>query len=513
MPLLILASLVIACLPLAWPESPAHGVRGSVALTGSVVVGLLATARAFSLLTVYRIARHPDDREAIARAHTLRRILFAFLNLGGFWFALLQCGWGWAARELLTVPRTQWIDGAAVKSFLPVPGAELLVLLPYVLVMVGAWVAFFDAERALHRAAPVRAGRREFWSRWGYVSFLLRQQTLLVFLPVGLVIVQLSLLRWYPDLVTSPWAKLGGFFGLFVLILLVPSILPLLLGLKPMEPGPLRSRLEESAKRLGVRYRQLYVWDTRGNLATAMVTGLVPQLRQIVFTDLLLATLTEDEIESVFGHEVGHVRHGHLLYYAAFLLLSFLTLGAIYQLVERSAGIEWLHRDLALVLSVVATFTYLFLVFGFVSRRCERQADVFGCKAVSCADPGCVGHIPDTQLAARGRALCPTGIGTFVKALEQVEAINGASRGSGEGRRGPFNRAAGLLRFVGVWLSTWQHGTIAKRVEFLKTLDAARERRFQRQVTWMRWGLLLLLVVGVAGVVARSGWQTLLDGM
>jgi hypothetical protein len=281
-----------------------------------------------------------------------------------------------------------------------------------------------------------------------------------------------------------------------------------------MEPGPLRTRLETAARRLGVRYRQLYVWDTHGNLATAMVTGLIPQLRQIVFTDLLLATLTEDEIEAVFGHEVGHVRHGHLLYYAAFLLLSFLTLGAIYQLVERSAGIDWLHRDMALVLSVLSTFTYLFLVFGFVSRRCERQADVFGCKAVSCADPGCAAHGPDTPLVARGRALCRTGTATFVRALERVDAINGSARGPGDGgRRGPFGKAVGLLRFVGIWLGTWQHGTIARRVEFLKTLDAAREARFQRQVTWMRWGLLLLLVIGVAGVAARSGWQALLDGM
>jgi hypothetical protein len=29
----------------------------------------------------------------------------------------------------------------------------------------------------------------------------------------------------------------------------------------------------------------------------------------------------------------------------------------------------------------------------------------------------------------------------------------------------------------------------------------------------MRWGLLLLLVVGVAGVAARGGWQLILEGM
>jgi hypothetical protein len=339
----------------------------------------------------------------------------------------------------------------------------------------------------------------------------------MVFLPVLLVIVQLGVLRVYPSLLDSVWAKLAAFAGLFVLILFIPSLVPLVLGLKKMRPGPLRDRLEAAAKRVGVRYRHLYVWDTRGNLATAMVTGLVPRFRQIVFTDLLLQTLSEDEVEAVFGHEVGHVRHGHLLYYAVFLLLSFLTLGAGYRLVELGMGRVLLDQQALLVLSVVATGCYLFLVFGFVSRRCERQADVFGCKAVSCADPQCSGHGPDTPLVARGKALCRTGVGTFVRALERVEEINGAARGAvAAARRGLFGRMAGLLRFVGVWLGTWQHSTIAKRVAFLRTLaeDPKRERRFQWRVTALRWGLLVVLVAGVVWVAARNGgWRSLLDGL
>lgn len=514
MPLLLLVSLILACLPLGWPPPPsgseprADALQQSAILTASVVVGLLLVARAFSLFTVSRVTTRPDDREAIGRAHGLRRLLFVFLNLGGFWLVLLPCGWGWAARELLAVPEApdseyRWL----------LPGAEFLVIAPYLIVMVGSWAAFFDAERALHRAGPAGVGRREFWSRWGYVGFLLRHQVLVVFLPVLLTITQLSLLRTFPEILSHPWAKLMGFAGLFLFILVVPSLLPLLLGLRPMEPGPLRDRLAAAAKRLGVRYRNLYVWDTRGNVATAMVAGLTPRLRQIVFTDLLLATLTEDEIEAVFGHEVGHVRHGHLLYYAGFLILSFLTLGAVYRAVELSAGLTW-HTDYILVFSVLLTFTYLFLVFGFVSRRCERQADVFGCKAVSCLDPTCVGHLDATALAPRGRALCPTGVSTFVAALAKVEAINGSARGPGAGaRRGVIWRVAGVLRFVGVWVGTWQHGTIAKRIEFLQALDPAVERRFQRRVLWMRWGLLVLLVAGVAAVAAWRGWRPIFEGL
>ena len=260
-----------------------------------------------------------------------------------------------------------------------------------------------------------RRGPRAVLVAGGYVLFVPRHHALLVFMPVGLTIAQFGLVRQFPELLARPEAKVAALAFVFLFILAVPSLVPLVLGLRKMPAGPLRSRLERAAGRLGVRYHDLYVWDTRRNLATAMVAGLVPQVRNIVFTDLLLESLTEDEVEGVLGHEAGHVKHGHLLYYAVFLLLSFLTLGAVYQLVGQAVGAAWLPNDLALALALVTTGAYLFLVFGVVSRRCERQADVFGCKALSCGDPGCDGHGPETVLVPRGRGLCRTGVATFVR--------------------------------------------------------------------------------------------------
>jgi Zn-dependent protease with chaperone function len=505
MALLLLICLTVAVLPIDWPAPPFDlGPSGSAALTGGLTAALLVLARVFSALTVRRLARDPGSRETASRTHALLRTAYFFLNLAGLGVVLVLCGWGWTVKELLTV------------RDLLLPGAEFLTLAPYLIAMLGSWALFYDAERALHLAHPDPSVRNEFWSRRGYVVFLLRHHLLMVFLPVLLVITQLGTLRVYPQLLDHTWAKLAAFAALFLVILFIPSLVPIVLGLKRMPASPLRDRLEATARRLGVRYRHLYIWDTRGNLATAMVTGLVPRFRQIVFTDLLLQTLTEDEIEAVFGHEVGHVRHGHLLYYAIFLLLSFLTLGAGYRAVELALGRSLLPDDVLLVLSVVTTGVYLFLVFGFLSRRCERQADVFGCKAVSCTSPECEAHNPETPLAARGRGLCRTGIGTFVRALERVEEINGMARGSvAAARRGLFGRVAGLLRFVGVWLGTWQHSTIAKRVDFLKSLaaDPRRERGFQWRVAALRWGLLFVLAGSVIAVAGWNGWRTLLDGI
>src|SRR5206468_11439789 len=115
---------------------------------------------------------------------------------------------------------------------------------------------------------------------------------------------------------------------------------------------------------------------------------------------------------------------------------------------------------------------------GFLSRRCERQADIYGCRAVSCARSDCLDHEPGLIPSPGGKSLCPTGIRTFIHALEKVARINGISRS----RPG--------------WLQSWQHSTIASRVEFLQRVlaDPSVEPRFQRTVFLVKWGLLIVLV-------------------
>jgi len=509
MSLLLLIFLTIMCLPIAWPK-PLFGIEaeGSAAISGGIVAGLLLVARYFSHRTVARLSRDPAARESIARAHGLRRLSYFFLNLLGFALVLVS-GWGWTVGQTLTV-NDEYLPGA--ERYLP--GAELVILVPYFVSLIGSWALFFDAERALHLSAPVVRGT--FWTRGGYILFLLRQHLLIVLTPVFLMIAQLGTLRAFPWMLDSPWAKLAAFVVLFGFILLLPSFVPFVLGLRPMPTGRVRDRLERAATRLSVRYRGLHVWDTRENVATAMVAGLFPRFRHIVFTDLLLSTMSDDEVEAVFGHEVGHVKHGHLFYYAAFLMLSFLTLGAAYRAVELAPGTTLPSGDFALVATVLLTGIYLFFVFGFISRKCERQADVYGCKTVSCANPECGGHGMDTPLVPNGRGLCRTGVDIFVRALERVEEINGQTRDADRVvRRGLIGRFSGVLRFVGVSLATWQHSTISKRVAFLKTLPGSNggEQRFQMQVTLLRWGLFLFLSGTILGVSLWSGWRKMLEGV
>src|SRR5262249_12681254 len=134
-----------------------------------------------------------------------------------------------------------------------------------------------------------------------------------------------------------------------------------------------------------------------------------------------------------------------------------------------ASGVEppsWIEGWIALP-PVVVTAAYIFLVFGFLSRRCERQADVYGCRPGSCIDARCAGHDAATVYRERARGLWPTGIRTFVRALERVEYVNGGTGWEEKNHRPtPGERLRGLFK----WLRSWQHSTMARRVNFLMSL-------------------------------------------
>ncbi len=283
------------------------------------------------------------------------------------------------------------------------------------------------------------------------------------------------------------------------LVVAMPWLLRLVLGLKPLPDGPLRQRLLAAARRLHFRCSDILLWNTRGGVANALVAGVFPMLRYVVLTDRLVAALTPEEIEAVFGHEAGHVKHRHIPYYLAFLLVSMAAVWAVVVVYVRPhvtvlSGLA--DRDDLGVLSLVGFLgLYIFVVFGFVSRNCERQADLYGCRAVSCTRPDCQGHDGTAALPAGGAGLCPTGIRTFIGALEKVCDLNGISRDR-----------PGLLQ-------SWQHSTPARRVHFLQRVMAepTTARRFQRGVTVLKGALLVSLLAVILLLGWLHGWDKLLS--
>ena len=100
--------------------------------------------------------------------------------------------------------------------------------------------------------------------------------------------------------------------GLLVLVL-SPLFVRLAWPTRPLPPGPLRDRLERLARRFGFRCTDILVWDTGQVMVNAGVTGALPWFRYVLLTDALIESLSPLEIAAVFGHEIGHIAHRHLL--------------------------------------------------------------------------------------------------------------------------------------------------------------------------------------------------------
>jgi STE24 endopeptidase len=477
MPFILLFILALTCLEGAWPPPPSWlGPEGSVILTwaGSGVLIAWAALAARRTVGLARMAAPSSRLGSWRRKHIYLTILL-------FVAALFAGGWGATIRDALSAGHRL------------LPAAQLVLLSPLLATILFNWACSYDVERALHR----RAGESEFPRRWAYVAMQARHNLLLVIPALILIILQQALAFALPDLASEyvlAWLTLALVVAVLVFI---PWILRVLLGLRPLPIGPLRSRLEGVAKRLSCRCSDILLWETHDSLANAMVTGMTPWLRYIILTDRLADNLTGPELEAVFGHEVSHVKRRHMLFYMGFVVVSLVLGGYVWQTLSAwvvppfERGLQDWLPDLHAALKQYGVFEELLLLgllgaevlvlFGFISRRCERQADVDGCRAVSCSQPHCPGHADDEPLPLNGRGLCTTGIETFISALEKVALLNGICRE----RPG--------------WLASWQHSTIAKRVRFLERLstDPRVENRLHLSVRLIQLGILLGLVVVV----------------
>ncbi len=474
MPFLLLLVVAVACMVPTWPAPGDGPVAAWAALAWAPVVLVLAVTFAFTRYIHFILLREPENREAALRRYGGFRGYHIFALIGAYGLTMFTFGWGWVVTQSLTI-------GAGDDATL-LPAAELGLLLPFLVGLLASWACFFDVERAVHDGAGASLAARPFWTRREFVFFHAQQNLALVVAPVTLLVVAQGLLRQFPALRGDdrfPLAAFGLLIGVFICL---PWVLRFVLGLQSLPAGPLRERLLAEARRLRFRCSDVLLWNTHGGVANAMVVGVLPAPRYVVMTDRLIDGLTDEELEAVFGHEVGHVKHFHMIYYLGFLFMSLIVLALSWRLAALAlvAQIPMLEPlleptfDGAELPLLPLVGLYIFVVFGFLSRRCERQADIYGCRAVSCARAECASH-DDAALPSEGRGLCPTGIATFISALEKVACLNGMSR-SKPG-----------------WFQSWQHSTIARRVEFLQRMlaDPTVEPRFQRRVGQVKWALFL----------------------
>ena len=439
---LLLIMAVVAALAISEyaPGRPVSGLGGRMA----IAAGAIAVVAGFALACSVSIARglrcdFAKHRLLLRRFRILRRahLVLWMIAVGGILYWL---DWPQLVRFNLGLDRALLID-------------DLLILAPIVVPLVLSWAAFYEVDRAVQLAIATAANDpKEFPSRRRYLMLHVRHHLGILLVPVlGLLAVQDFVGLVAPEEIDRGWGPLVLIGSLAALFLLFPVFLRYIWQTRPLPAGPLRDRLEGAARRSGLPIRDVLVWHTDGMVLNAAVAGFVRRLRYVFLSDGLVARLTDDEIEAVFRHELGHIRHHHLplrvMAMVAPLSLCMLLGQAFPEAVGRVE--QWLgdgglglQVEIGLFL-LAAMGLYVLVGFGYFSRLLEHQADLSGCRPTGPNPP----RLP---------------VETFASALEKLAGSSGVGRKT----------------------RSWQHASIARRIDFLFQLglDPRRELHFHRRV-------------------------------
>ncbi|MFO1458614.1 MAG: M48 family metallopeptidase [Verrucomicrobiota bacterium] len=251
-----------------------------------------------------------------------------------------------------------------------------------------AWAQFRLEQRFGFNTTTVRT-----WCLDRVKGFLL---ALVLGLPLLLLV--LKLVGWMgPGWWLWAWVVFLG-FQILMLVLAPVLILPLFNKLTPLPDGGLRTRLLDLGRRAGFSAQTILVMDgsKRSRHSNAFFTGF-GRFRKIVLFDTLMAQLSEEELEAVLAHEMGHYKLGHvpkrLAWSALTLLAGFWVIAWLLRRPEFATAFGFpagsgLAPTLLLfgLLSGPVSF-WLSPLMNYWSRVHEFDADAFAARTVGSSAP------------------------------------------------------------------------------------------------------------------------------
>ncbi len=407
---------------------------------------------------------------------------------------------------------------------------ELLFMLPTAGSLVWAWWAYYPVDRRLRDAsllARLDAGLpvHPVLTRGQYVLMQSRHQAAMIGAPL------LILMTWQEIVhVAVPSGRaIWGIDPQYVLLLvgsggvflLAPVMMRHIWDTTPLPPGLMRDRLIAMCRQHHVGIRELLLWRTFGGMINAAVMGLIKPVRYILVTDGLLETVPQRQVEAVMAHELAHIRRHHILWLlvtaigtlqAAWLVWAFLVerllidaIGAIVAgLAMSPESVHTLQQptSLQMVALTGAGLTWM-LVFGWVSRRFERQADTFAVQHLT--------RQRREEMAAATSA--PADLAAQASPAADATLTADADDGNAPANAAPLVidsgsvaamiqalQAVADLNNIRTHRHSWRHGSITWRQNYLRTLVGMDADRLpiDRLVTRVNCIALAALVIGIA---------------
>jgi len=236
----------------------------------------------------------------------------------------------------------------------------------------------------------------------------------LVGLVLASIVVELTyyIIRMWPQ---HWWLIVWAIFiGLFIAMAqLAPVVLfPIFYKFQPLQREDLKQRLLRLSERAGTRVRGVYEWklSEKSKKANAALTGL-GNTRRIILADTLLQNYSDDEIEAVLAHELGHHVRRHILkvigvqvgvtflgFWAASVVLNYAVHGRhMFEMLS-----DFANLPLLALVSTLLSFLLMPLLNAY-SRQKEREADLYCFQSIGSVEPfiSSMNKLADQNLAER----------------------------------------------------------------------------------------------------------------
>ena len=146
----------------------------------------------------------------------------------------------------------------------------------------------------------------------------------------------------------------------------------------------LSERIENISETAQTKIAGVKIWNTfKEPLPNAAVAGLFSKFRFVYITDFLLDVFTNNQIEAVVGHELGHLRLGHVTSYLLFSINAILVAIILKSLLVIYFPYFYVNSSLTYILEIIIFIPLFALIFTALARYCERQADLFSSAVTS----------------------------------------------------------------------------------------------------------------------------------
>ncbi len=200
---------------------------------------------------------------------------------------------------------------------------------------------------------------------------------------------------------------MGEYWWLYVwLVLIVFSLLmfwlypayiaPIYNQFKPLDNIELKIKINNLLERTGFKSDGIFVMDgsKRTSHANAYFTG-IGKNKRIIFFDTLIKGMSDNEVQAILAHELGHYHHQHVIkHMISSFITSLLGLVLLSYLINQNwffhgLGISHPSNHSALILFTLTIPVFSFFIApinNYLSRKYEFEADMYAAKHTNAND-------------------------------------------------------------------------------------------------------------------------------